>query len=261
MRLWLPILMLLPTLLAEADSHADKLVLAGVQEFNAAYQSWDGTRFVAAADLFRRASTNNPGSCVSFYWLGVAEFHCMLHARSLPSTHANRQVAAAAMEGALNALNIAVRLDDRHAESHALLGTIYGMKIEGSVFRAVRFGPRIQAHSRKALANGSENPRVRYLLGTCQLHTAKSASARREALATLLEAEKLFESESRRPGGPSEPRWGASSCCTFIARTYELLGDLLSAAGYYRKALMQHPADHMATEGLGRVTRKEKSKT
>ena len=78
MRRWLPFLILLPAMLAQADNRPDKLAAAGVEEFSAAYQAWDGARFAAAAELFRQACTNAPGSGANFYWLGAAQFHRML---------------------------------------------------------------------------------------------------------------------------------------------------------------------------------------
>ena len=56
---------------------------------------------------------------------------------------------------------------------------------------------------------------------------------------------------------PLEPRWGYSSCLTFIGRTYESLGETTKAAEYFRKALAEHPADHLAQDGLKRVTEKK----
>jgi tetratricopeptide (TPR) repeat protein len=243
--------------LAWADDQSDRLAAAGVEEFNAAYQAWNGERFSAAAALFRQAVTNAPGSSTNFYWLGAAEFHRLLHLRSLPVTRANQRAADAAMDAALDALSTSVKLDAHQAESHALLGTLYGMKIGGNVMRAVLIGPRVAKHCDKALSSGADNPRVRYLLGTCQFHTAQKPAARREALASLLAAEKLFVIEAQRAAGPLEPRWGYSSCLTFIGRTYELLGQPTEAADYFRKALAEHPADYLAKGGLARVAGKK----
>jgi tetratricopeptide (TPR) repeat protein len=230
---------------------------AGIKEFTAAYKDWDGQRFSAAAELFRQTTTNAPVSCTNYYWLGAAEFHHMLQLRSLPVTPANTLAADAAMDTALAALETAVKLDERHAESHALLGSLYGMKISGNLLRGARFGPRVARHRKKAMEFGAQNARVRYLLGTCQFHTAKKPAAQREALATLLSADDLFAAEARRPAGPLEPRWGRSSCLTFIGRTYERLGQRAEAADYFRKALAEHPADHVAKEGLARVVERK----
>ncbi len=257
MRRWLPLLLLLPAMLAPADDRADMLAAAGVKEFVAAYQAWDGARFAAAAELFREACTNAPASSTNFYWLGAAHFHRMLQLKTLPSQRTNQHAADAAMDAALAALNTAVKLDERDAESHALLGTLYGMKIDGNWVRGARFGPRLQKHRKQALKCGAENPRVRYLLGTCQFHTAKEPSAQREALASFLAAEKLFKAENERVAGPLEPRWGYSSCLTFIGRTYELLGERIKAADYFRLALARQPTDHLAREGLARVTERK----
>jgi tetratricopeptide (TPR) repeat protein len=250
---WLAILLWLVTVLVKADSPGEKLAAAGVVEFTAAYQAWDGARFKVAADLFRQACTNAPGCCTNFYWLGAAEFHRALQLRSLPVTPENTLAADAALDAALAALLVAVKLSPDCAEGHALLGTIYGMKINGSLLRALRFGPRISGQKDLALASGTNNARVRYLLGTCQFHTAKSAAAQREALASFLLAEKLFAAEAKQPAGPLDPRWGRSSCLTFIGRTYELLGQRAEAATYFRRALSEHPADHIAKAGLQRV--------
>ncbi len=254
---WLPILILFTTLSARADGLADPLTVAGIAEFTAAYQAWDGERFSAAAELFRQASTNSPAACTNFYWLGTALFHRMLQLQHAPANPTNTPAAEAAMDAAVDALKTAAKLCPGHAESHALLGTLYGMKINGGVVRAAWFGPRLAKHRDQALEFGANDPRVQYLLGMCEFHTAKKPGAWRETLTTLLAAEKLFEAEAEVAGGPLEPRWGRSSCRTFIGRTYEALGERAKAAEYYRKALAEHPVDHLARDGLKRVTEKQ----
>ena len=206
-----------------------------------------------------RGGTVPPGShqraplLPPFYWLGTAQFHCLLPLRSLPAAGTNSLAAEAALGAALEALGTAVELDPHHAESHALLGTLLGMKIDGNPLRALRFGPRLGQHRKAAIQYGAGNPRVQYLLGTCQFHTAHKPQAFREALGSFLAAEELFVAEAGRPAGPLEPKWGYSSCLTFIGRTCERLGERERAAEYFRKALVQHPADHLAADGLARI--------
>lgn len=250
----LTLLLLATSLMMRADDAATKLATRGIAEFAAAYQAWDGGRFGTAAEWFRQAGAKDPGASVHFYWQGAARFHRMLQLRGLAASAANTKAADAAMDEAVAALETALRLDATHAESHALLGTLYGMKINGSMARGLWFGPSVQEHQTQALQFGADNPRVRYLLGTGQFHTAKDAAARREALATLLAAERLFVAEARMPAAPLAPRWGQSSCRTFIGRSYEALGQHAEAAAYFRKALAEHPADHTAKDGLARVT-------
>ena len=237
-----------------ADDVADQFTRAGVAEFNAAYRTWDGARFAAAAELFRSATTNATANATNFYWLGVAQFHRMLQLQNAPAHRTNEAAAKAALDAAVDALTLAVKLDERHAESHALLGTLYGMKISGSLLRGVRFGPRVAKHQELALKHGALNPRVQYLLGMCQFHTANKPAEWQAALQTLLKAEKLFETEANKTAAPLAPRWGYDSCLTFLGRTYELLGQRQEAVAYFRKALAMHPADHLAKEGLKRAS-------
>jgi len=253
---WVLIAICFAALALKAGQSPDALT-AGIAEFRAAYQAWDVARFAAAAEMFRHTTTNKAASVTNFYWLGVAQFHRLLHLQNSLGSKTNKVAAAVALDAAIEALTAAVKLDERHAETHALLGTLYGMKINDSLLRAVRFGPRVAKHRQKALEFGAANPRVQYLLGMCEFHTAKKEAAWREALATLLGAEKLFTAEAKTAPGPLDARWGRDSCLTFIGRSYEMTGQADHAGEYYRKALTLHPADHVAKAGLQRVEGKK----
>lgn len=236
----------------QAAETANQMMRSGIAEFHAAFQAWDGVRFGKAAHRFKQAAEKSPNSATPRYWQGTALFHRMLEAQSRPKPDAN--AADAAMENAIHALEAAISLDPAHAESHALLGTLYGMKIHGGILNAIRFGPRVQNHQKLALRSGGHNPRVLYLLGAGRFHTAKTRAAYRQALHTLLDAEKLFIAEAKRPPKPLEPRWGLSSCRKFTGLTYLKLGDEKHAVAYFRKALADHPNDHIAARELAKFS-------
>jgi tetratricopeptide (TPR) repeat protein len=254
----LTILLLLAAPVARADSAPDRLTMAGIAEFTGAYQAWDGARFVRAENLFQQACTNATATATNYYWLGAAEFHRMLQLLGLPASPSNKLAAEAALDAAVDALTQAVKLDAHQAESHALLGTLYGMKISDNLLRAVWLGPRVERELKLALADGAKNPRVQYLLGMGQFYTAGRDATQREALTTLLAAEKLFEAEAKTTAAPLEPRWGHDSCLTVIGSSYEKLGQRAEAEVYFRKALAMHPQDGLAQAGLKRVTKNEK---
>lgn len=240
--------------LVRASPASDKLTATGIDEFTAAFRAWDGGRFGKAAGIFNEAAAIDPKSTVCLHWRGTALFHQLLHLKNPPSGKPDPKAVGAAMEAAIAALEKALEADATNAESHAMLGTLYGMKIGGSIVGAIRFGPSVQEHQQQALKYGATNPRVRYLLGTGQLHTANSAADQLEALNTLLAAEKLFGHEAKSPPKPLAQRWGYSSCLTFIGRAFEKLGRREEALVYYRKALAAHPADHAAANGIRQLT-------
>jgi tetratricopeptide (TPR) repeat protein len=244
------------TMFIRADEPTDKLIAKGIGEFSAAFRVWDGEKFGNSAETFRLAGEMDPKSAAPLYWRGTALFHQMLHLSHPTAGKPDARAVGAASDGAIRAFESALALDPDHAESHALLGTLYGMKIKGGMVAAIRYGPRVQDHRKQALKCGATNPRVRYLLGAGQLHTAKGDAGHREALNTLLAAEKLFSHEAKRAPKPLAARWGYSSCLAFIGKTYEVMGKRDEALTYYRKTLAMHPADHAAADGIKRLTDK-----
>ena len=249
-------LLILSVWLAAFSLRADNVTnlppaLAGVAEFNAAFQAWDGEKFARASKLFQQATVREPNNATNFYWLGVAEFHLMLQLRSTPGHDAAAETAETA---ALAAFTAAVNLDAHNAEDHALLATIYGIRIGENWLRAVTLGPRAMSHSKTALQEGATNPRVHYLLATGEFYMASGEADLRKALNDLLLAEKYFTSEAGSTNNLLAPRWGRSSCHTFIGLTYEKLSDRARDAEYFRKSLAEHPADDLARTGLIRVT-------
>jgi hypothetical protein len=95
---------------------------------------------------------------------------------------------------------------------------------------------------------------VRHFYRMLQLHTVKERTVQREASATWLPADKRFVSEAGRPTGPLDPRWGHTTCSTFIGRTYGAHGVRTKAADYFRRALVRPPTGRLAKEGLALVT-------
>ena len=238
-----------------ADDLADRQIATGIGEFTRAFAEWDGPKFAKAAETFRNASVKSPTSAAAHYWQGTARFHRMLYLENPSSGGPDAKAAESERDAAIACFDAALKLDGDHAESHALIGTLYGMKIKGGLLGAIRYGPSVQEHQQKALQSGATNPRVKYLLGAGQYHTSKDQAGYQEALNSLLAAEKLFTHESKRAPKPLAPRWGFSSCLTFIGKTHEKLGKPDQALVYYRKAIAMHPADHTAGNGIKRLTK------
>lgn len=232
-----------------AEPTADQLTASGVAEFSAAYEKWDASRFGKAAEFFRQAETSRPNSSKEAAWRGAALFHQMLQLQSKNDAHG----AKVAMSAAIAALEIAVKRQADHPEANALLATLYGMTIQQAPLQALRLGPALLRHRNTAQKHGTSNPRVHYLIGTGQFHTAKTDSERQQALKTLLAAETFFQAEAKMKPSKTEHRWGYPACLTFIARSYESLNRLTEAQTYYKKALAAHPADHLAKQGLERL--------
>lgn len=243
---------------SRAETVCEERTREGIAEFNAAYTKWSAERFVKSIALFEQSTAASGVNVTNHYWLGVAQFHLMLQKKNSSATKADADAEDQLIEAAIKTFQAAVKLDSTHAESHALLGTLYGMKIGDSFLRGAWLGPRLQKHHSAAVATGKDNPRVVYLTGMCEFHTADSIPKWKDGLQTLLRAEKLFDAESKTPAVGFEPRWGRSSCLTFIGKTYERLAMRDEALNYFQRALEAHPADHLAQAGVERLKKVEK---
>lgn len=236
-----------------ADEASDRQVTEGMRLFHDAYQSWSGDGFSKSTQTFAKASHADPHSADAKYWLGVSRFHKMLYLQHHEHAKAMQHHADAEREAAIETFEKLLEIAPNHAEGHALLGTLIGMKIQGGLFRAMRYGPALQRHQKKALQSGPHNPRVRYLSGVGLYHIAKKPDEFRKALAELKIADRLFTAESRRKAENLHPRWGRSSCITFLGLTLEKLGRKQEAVAEFRRALALHPADHKAKAALLRL--------
>ncbi|RBP35658.1 hypothetical protein DES53_12026 [Roseimicrobium gellanilyticum] len=224
----------------------------GVREFREAYASWNADAFAQAAGTVSKAAASDGASAEVYHWLGVIQFHQMLQKRSESGSSASTPAVVKFREAAIETLTRALQKDAKDAEAHAMLGTMMGMKVDG-MLSGLRFGPSISRHQDQALAHGTDNPRVQYLLGAAKYHTAKDKDGFESALKSLQTAERLFETENKEPAGEENARWGYDACLVFLGRTEEALGNREKAAGYFRKALSVRPNDDGAKEGLKRT--------
>jgi len=202
---WLSILILFSVLSARAGGKADALTAAGVAEFTAAYQAWDGPGSVRRRNSFRQASTNAPANCTNCYWLGTAWFHRMLQLQNpAPANPPTRPPPKPRWTPLFDALKAAVKLCEGQAESHALLGTRFnGMKINGNLLRRCA-----SARAWRNIATRPRNPartiRASSIARMCQFHTAKKPAGYREAFGRpCWRRKKLFEAEAKVAPGPA----------------------------------------------------------
>ncbi len=217
---------------------AEKTLEAGVAEFNAAYQAWDGAGFAKASAML--AATTNQ------YWRGVAEFHRLLWLTG----GTNRTETAKALETTIATLQRAVQLDPQNGESRALLSATYGLSIGANPARGLWLGKRLLDQEKLARKWSPDNPRVLYLAGVNRFYGPAILGGKNEGLKLLLAAEKLFAAEAGMTAGPADPRWGRSTCLGYIGKTYDALGKPTEAEEYFRKALELNPQDKLAKAEL-----------
>ncbi len=222
-----------------------------ILEFEAGSSAWNVARLTQAAALFERVAASDAQAASARYWRGAALFHvalCRLGETSEGATAAASQ----ALDAAAESLEAALALNERDAESHALLSTIQGLRIASQPSTVLWRGPASLRHRKRALRLDPDNPRMRYLLGMSALRAPSFFGGKKEGLQSLLEAERLFAAEAAKAKPPEAPRWGLDHCLAFIGQAYAELGEPAKAEAYYGKALAVNPIHALAREGLAR---------
>jgi tetratricopeptide (TPR) repeat protein len=87
----------------------------------------------------------------------------------------DKKAAVAAVDKAIELAEHSIQLDDKSADPHSLLADLYGRKISLSIamFAGPKYGPKVDAENKRAMALDNKNPRVWASLGRQYLMTPK----------------------------------------------------------------------------------------
>jgi len=254
------VLLLLTVPAAWSGPAATNLLARGVRQFRAGAGNWDYPTLTNAVSLFQRACRAEPDSYAAHYWQGAAQFHALLHRLGWEDAVRDRNEEARIMEHAVGVLERALALRKDDPETHALLSTLHGMRIAHAPHTALWRGRKVLYHRKLALRADPDNPRTHYLLGMSHFHAPAILGGKKEALAFLRKAERLFEAEQAESASPLTPVWGYAHCLAFIGEAYRDRGNREEAEAYYRKALAVNPEHRMAKEGLQECLRSKVDK-
>lgn len=111
-----------------------------------------------ARDFFTKLTQQHPENAVYFYQLARVNFYrCEAYA-----THGDKKNAERALDTAIENAQQSIKLNEKSADTHSLLGDLYGRKISFGVgmFAGPKYGPKSQAENKRALELDANNPRV-----------------------------------------------------------------------------------------------------
>lgn len=154
----------------------------------------------------------------------------------------------ALLEEAAEALRQSLRTNPRDAETHALLGAVYGAQISASSWKGMTLGPRISAAFSEAERLAPDNPRVALQKGITLFYVPRALGGGPEpAERELRRAAALF---AREPAGKPWPNWGRVDVHVWLGRALAEKGDREGARAAYLRALTLAPEHALVRDEL-----------
>lgn len=142
------------------------------------------------------------------------------------------------LEAAQDALEQAADLHE-WPETHAILASVYGMRIGSNPLRGMRLGPRADRAMERAHELDSENPRVWLLEGMSNLYKPRMfGGGVDKALEQMERARELFEADA--PTSP-HPRWGHAEVHAWLGLGHLRKKDYEDARAAFDRSLAVEP--------------------
>jgi tetratricopeptide (TPR) repeat protein len=200
-------------------------------EIVAAYVRGDDARLAAARALAERAVAIHPEDALLHHYLGFALYRQAAVTHDDPERPRILDAAQAALER-----SAAIR---PLPETHALLASVYGLRIGANPALGASLGHRSGGERAIAGRLGPENPRVWLLKGIGAFFTPEAFGGGLERAGEDFDRSlELFEVDD--PERPL-PRWGRADAHLWRGRVHEGFGQVDQARAEYETALLLEP--------------------
>ena len=227
-RCWALFLLLFSSL--GASQSADPTLAEGLNLLEEGRTTLDVKTLTEARDQFARLTQKDKSNAAYFYQVARSDSYLA----EAYAAHRDSKNAERVLDDAITAVQQAIALNDKSADSHALLADLYGRKISfGGFFAGPRYGPKIDAENKKAVALDANSPRVQASLGRQYLLAPKMFGGNVD-----LAIEHFLKATQLDPKSDENFVW--------LAIAYRKKGDAASADKALQDALRLNPRSEFA---------------
>ena len=212
-----------------------ELLLNGKQLVEQGNINLDMSSIMKGRGILERALLLHPSDEYALYFLAFADY-------SLATTAMNNDKAKAVqyIDEAIDYGEKAIDANSKSAESLALLGTIYGIKISLDWKNAMELGPKSNQLIAEALELEPDNPRVLLQAGINKMYTPEFyGGSKNEAFQLFSKAVNIFDTSSVTDS--LNPDWGKLQSLAWLGQSYAGKKDYAKAVDVYKKALSENP--------------------
>lgn len=130
----------------------------------------DENTLTAVRRIFERCVHQDVNNSRCYYDLGRTDQYLF----QIKQRQKDKNGAGQSLDSAIENTRRCILLDDGMADAHALLADLYGNKIGyGGMLAGMRYGPKAEAETQRALQLDANNPRAYAVLGWRQLYSPK----------------------------------------------------------------------------------------
>lgn len=230
--LYFLVLLLVPSLL-QAQMESDSLILKGKEMLRQSFNNWSETDFLKSRAYFERLLTISPEQdlWLIHYYIGFADWRL-----STFYIHQNKDKALQFIDEGIKHLQGSIDLNDKFADAHALLGSIYGNKIGLKPILGITLGPKSGIEIGKAMSLDNSNPRNYLIAGISAFYTPKIfGGGKDKARDNFEKAIACFDTFNA--AGPEMPDWGHEEAFAWLGLVHADQGEFAEAEKNYLKAL------------------------
>ncbi len=226
---------LLSFTLTQAGSSADSMFVQAGRLLEQGHNQWSEPLMLQARSIYERLSSHPAHAWLGHYYLGLSDYRLANYYRSKSrETDYERYV-----DDGIDHLKKSLDLKKNAADTHALLGSLYGLKITGMASSFI-YGPKSAGCLEKAIELDSTNPRVYLFSGISNKYKpGMFGGGPEKAVRDFLKAITCFR--KFRPELPIYPDWGREEAHAWLGMVYLEEGDCQAAEREFNAALAINP--------------------
>ena len=217
---------------AQAQQTFEDAIMQGKKLLKKGMNTYDENTLLQGRSLFERLLMKEEKQDLIHYYVGYADYR--LSIKYLQSN--NLEEAKKYLDDGITHLEKCLDVNDKFAEAHALVSSLYGQKIMYDMSQAMVLGQLANASMKTAKLQEPENPRIAMLDAISMYFTpAEYGGSKENGYATMDKALKYFT--TFKPEEKIFPDWGQAEAYSFLAFWQIADGDTTSAVKNLDKAL------------------------
>ena len=217
---------------AQAQQTFEDAIMQGKKLLKNGMNTFDETTLLQGRSLFERLLMKEEKQDLIHYYIGYADYR--LATKYMQSN--NLEEAKKYLDDGITHLEKSLDANDKFAEAHALVSSLYGQKIMYDMSQAMVLGQLAHASMKTAKLLDPENPRITILEAISTYFTPEQYGGSKEnGYAMMDEALKYFAKYT--PKEKIHPDWGHAEAFSFLAFWKLSDGDTTSAVQNLEKAL------------------------